>query len=90
KYGLVANFDDIKFDQDQTWVKMHERKEGVVNKVAGSVKMLMKASKCDILEAEAKFVGAHEVEVNGEVYRAKNLILATGSRARKLDMIEGF
>ncbi|MBW0594889.1 dihydrolipoyl dehydrogenase [Mycoplasma anatis] len=90
KYGLVANFDKIKFDEEKTWKEMHLRKEGVVSKVSGSVRNLMLGSKCKILEAEAKFVGAREIEVNGKVYRAKNLILATGSRPKKLDMIPGF
>ncbi|MEE3928614.1 dihydrolipoyl dehydrogenase, partial [Mycoplasmopsis ciconiae] len=89
-YGLVGNFDKLKLDNLKTWKNMHTRKEGVVNQVASSVKMLMKSSKCDILEAEAKFVGAREIEVEGKVYRAKNMIIATGSRPKKLDMIPGF
>ncbi|ADE19529.1 dihydrolipoyl dehydrogenase [Mycoplasma crocodyli] len=90
KYGVIANLKDIKIDQTATWKAIHKRKEDVVNKVAGSVKMLMTSSKCKILESEAKFVGAREIEVDGQVYRAKNLIIATGSRAKKLNMIEGF
>ncbi|QSF13731.1 dihydrolipoyl dehydrogenase [Mycoplasma sp. Mirounga ES2805-ORL] len=89
-FGIIGNFDKLNIDYDQTWIKMHERKKGITTKISGSVKMLMKASKCKILEAEAKFVGSHEVEVEGKVYRGKNIIMAMGSLDRKLDMLPGF
>ncbi|EFF41874.1 dihydrolipoyl dehydrogenase [Mycoplasmopsis alligatoris] len=89
-YGVVANFDDLKIDYEKTWTNIHERKDNVVNKVANGVKMLMKSSKVKTIEGEAHFVGAREIEVNGDVYRTKNVIIATGSRAKRLDMIEGF
>ncbi len=34
------------------------------------------------IEGKAKFVSAHEIEVNGQVYRAQNFLIATGSRPR--------
>jgi pyruvate/2-oxoglutarate dehydrogenase complex dihydrolipoamide dehydrogenase (E3) component len=42
----------------------------------------------DVFRAEARFVSAHEVEVNGQRLRAKNFVIATGSRAT-IPKIEG-
>nr|WP_307906928.1 FAD-dependent oxidoreductase [Mycoplasmopsis bovis] len=69
---------------------MHERKAKVVAKLSGGVKFLMKASKVQTEEGVAKFVGAREIEVNGKVYRGKNVILATGSHANRMKFLEGF
>ncbi|CAT04745.1 pyruvate dehydrogenase E2 component [Mesomycoplasma conjunctivae] len=69
-----------------SWEKMHERKRGVVEKLVGGVKGIVRGAKAVSLEGEAKFVGAREVEVNGKVYRGKNIILATGSQDRKIDL----
>jgi pyruvate/2-oxoglutarate dehydrogenase complex dihydrolipoamide dehydrogenase (E3) component len=35
----------------------------------------------DVFHGEARFVSAHEVEVNGQRLRARNFVIATGSRA---------
>src|SRR5215467_2478010 len=35
----------------------------------------------DVFRGEARFVSPHEVEVNGQKLRAKNFLIATGSRA---------
>ena len=35
----------------------------------------------DVFKGEARFVSPHEVEVNGQRLRAKNFVIATGSRA---------
>jgi pyruvate/2-oxoglutarate dehydrogenase complex dihydrolipoamide dehydrogenase (E3) component len=42
----------------------------------------------DVFRGEARFVSAHEVEVNGQRLRAKNFVIATGSRAT-IPKIEG-
>ncbi|UUD37226.1 pyruvate dehydrogenase E2 component [Mycoplasmopsis californica] len=89
EYGIAGNFKDLKIDADKTWKGMHSKKKAVVDKISASVKNLMKMSKCDIIEGEATFVGSHEVKVNGKVYRAKNLIIATGSVNRLLNL-KGF
>ncbi|ADN69262.1 dihydrolipoyl dehydrogenase [Mycoplasmopsis fermentans] len=89
-YGIVGNLDKLKIDLQKTWVKMHERKKGVVDQISSSVKKLMIASKCKIEEGEAEFVGAHEIKINGKVYRGTNIILATGSHSRRLRALPGF
>src|SRR6266540_797351 len=42
----------------------------------------------DVFRGEARFVSPHEVEVNGQKLRAKNFVIATGSRA-VIPKIEG-
>ncbi len=42
----------------------------------------------NVVLGEASFAGKHEVAVNGETYSAKKIILATGSKPRKLK-VEG-
>lgn len=89
-FGVVANFADLKIDYDETWKKMHERKAAVVKQISGGVKMLMKGSKVAIEEGEAEWLASHVVKVNGKVYQGTNIIMAMGSRARKLDKLAGF
>ena len=42
----------------------------------------------DVFRGEARFVSPHEIEVNGQTLRAKNFVIATGSRAA-IPTIEG-
>jgi pyruvate/2-oxoglutarate dehydrogenase complex dihydrolipoamide dehydrogenase (E3) component len=42
----------------------------------------------DVFRGEARFVSPHEIEVNGQKLRAKNFVIATGSRAA-IPKIEG-
>src|SRR5437867_9744339 len=42
----------------------------------------------DVFRGEARFISPHEVEVNGQKLRAKNFVIATGSRAA-IPKIEG-
>jgi pyruvate/2-oxoglutarate dehydrogenase complex dihydrolipoamide dehydrogenase (E3) component len=42
----------------------------------------------DVFRSEARFVSPHEIEVNGQKLRAKNFVVATGSRAA-IPKIEG-
>lgn len=65
---------------------MHQRKAEVVNKLVGGVKSIVKSAKATSVFGEAKFVGSHEISVENQVFRGKNIILATGSTDRKLDL----
>ncbi|VEU75935.1 dihydrolipoyl dehydrogenase [Mycoplasmopsis columboralis] len=88
-YGIVLKKEE-QISEDKTWTAMHQRKEEVVKKISKSVEMLMKSSKAKTVFGEAKVLGDRVIEVEGQVYRAKNLILATGSTANKLLKIPGF
>ncbi|WP_337902555.1 dihydrolipoyl dehydrogenase [Mesomycoplasma ovipneumoniae] len=80
-YGLEG-----KTDVKISWEKMHQRKTEVVNKLVGGVKAIVKSARATSIFGEAKFLGAHEISVEDKVYRGKHIILATGSRDRKLNL----
>ncbi len=46
----------------------------------------LKKKGIDIILGEAQFVNKYEVEVNGKNYTAKKIVIATGSRPKKLDL----
>ncbi|TDV23576.1 dihydrolipoamide dehydrogenase [Mycoplasmopsis mustelae] len=68
------------------WEKMHQRKAGVVKQLTNGVQALMRMNKVKTIVGKAKFVGAHEVEVENKVYRGRNVIIATGSSDRKIPL----
>ena len=55
------------------------RKNRVVQTLVSGVKALMKANKVKVIEGAAHIADARRVQVNGEVYEGKRLIVATGS-----------
>ncbi|HEY4373287.1 MAG TPA: dihydrolipoyl dehydrogenase [Burkholderiales bacterium] len=72
--------------------KMQARKEMVVGKMTGGIEMLFRKNKVTWLKGHGKFAGkegdAYKIEVTGdagaETVTAKNVIIATGSKARHL------
>lgn len=74
------SYSDIKIDMTklQTW------KQSVVNKLTGGVGQLLKANGCEVIQGQADFINVQELEVKTstgkEVIKAKNFIIATGSR----------
>ncbi|MGZ9763054.1 dihydrolipoyl dehydrogenase [Mycoplasma sp. 5912] len=73
-------------DVSVNWEKMHARKAGVVKQLTNGVQALMRMNKVKTILGTAKFIGAHEVEVDSKVYRGKNIIIATGSSDRKIPL----
>ncbi|RDU97482.1 dihydrolipoyl dehydrogenase [Trinickia dinghuensis] len=79
---------DVKMDV----TKMMARKDGIVEKMTGGIEFLFKKNKITWLQGHGKFVGKNDggvqIEVSGEgeteVVTAKNVIIATGSKARHL------
>ncbi|WP_206952598.1 dihydrolipoyl dehydrogenase [Trinickia acidisoli] len=79
---------DVKMDV----TKMMARKDGIVEKMTGGIEYLFKKNKITWLKGHGKFVGKNDggvqIEVSGEgetaVVTAKNVIIATGSKARHL------
>ncbi|EKE09876.1 MAG: hypothetical protein ACD_16C00100G0038 [uncultured bacterium] len=59
--------------------KMMERKEKVISQLTGGIDFLFKKNKVKHLIGEARILSAEEVKVNGETWKAKNLLIATGS-----------
>ena len=65
--------------------KMMQRKDEIVTKLTGGVAHLFKHNKVESIHGKGKLISANEVEVTKlkgkkEIIKAKNIILATGSR----------
>ncbi|MBI0328839.1 dihydrolipoyl dehydrogenase [Burkholderia plantarii] len=79
---------DVKMDN----AKMLARKDAIVEKMTGGIEFLFKKNKITWLKGHGKFTGKTDagvqIEVSGEgeteVVTAKNVIIATGSKARHL------
>ena len=67
---------------------MKGRKDGVVNQLTSGIKMLLKKNKVTFLAGHGSFVGKEgdfwKVKVGAEEVLAKQVIVATGSKARHL------
>lgn len=85
-YGLSAD----KFDFDLDAVVSRSR--GVAKQMNGGIKTLFKKNKITSIMGEAKVAGIGKVEVKNDegtqTLSAKNIILATGARARELPGLE--
>lgn len=77
---------DNKNKPNINWSKALERKNGVVTKLTGGVKMLLTKNKVDQIIGEAKAINKNIIEVNGEKFFAKNLIIASGSVPNELPL----
>jgi len=87
QYGLSA--DNISFDFN----KIIERKDKIVNRLTMGVKYLLKAREVQVIEGEAEILSPKQVAVyqrnnDKEILNTKNIIIATGSAVRKIN-VEG-
>jgi len=84
-HGITA--DSIKMDV----ATMVRRKDNIVTQLTSGIRGLFKKYKVTLLPGHGKFAGQEDgdwlVDVNGEIIAAKNVIIATGSKARHLDGI---
>ena len=63
---------------------MHAQRKDAVKQLTGGIAFLFKKNKVDWLKGHAKFTGADTVDVAGTSYRAKNIVIATGSSVTPL------
>lgn len=81
-YGITVGTPVANFE------KIIKRSRGVADKMSKGVQFLMKKNKIDVIMGTAKVLSAGKVEVtdgsNKQVLEAKNIIIATGGRARQL------
>lgn len=82
-YGIQIN--DPKAD----FTAVVQRSRGVASKMNKGVQFLMKKNKVDVIMGNGKLLSATQLEVTDsegkkQVYDAKNIIIATGARAREL------
>jgi len=87
QYGLSA--DNISFDFN----KIIERKDKIVNRLTLGVQNLLKARKVHVIGGTAELNSPTEIKVHRnndkeEILKTKNVIIATGSAVRKIN-IEG-
>ncbi|UFN50796.1 dihydrolipoyl dehydrogenase [Roseomonas sp. OT10] len=86
-YGFAA--DNIRYD----FAKVIKRSRGVAGQLSAGVKHLMKKNKVTVFDGHAKLAGPGKLAVAKDgkpvaELQAKNIILATGARARVLPGIE--
>ena len=72
--GFGWNLGEANFD----WATLIANKDREINRLNGIYRSLLVNSGVTLHEAHAKIVGPHEVEVNGERFTAKNILIATG------------
>ncbi len=82
EFGVNAQF--ISMDM----VAVNAYKDGVVSKLHKGLQGLVKSRNITYVEGTGRLVSPNTVQVNGENYTGKNLILATGSYPRTLPGLE--
>jgi dihydrolipoyl dehydrogenase len=86
EFGFSA--DNLKFDL----AKIVERSRKVSKQLTDGVKFLMKKHKVTVIDGEAKLKGGGAIVVTKDgktaEYGAKNIVLATGARAREFPRLE--
>jgi dihydrolipoamide dehydrogenase len=82
KFGVNTTLDSI----DMTAVNAY--KQGVVDRLYKGLQGLVKSREVHVIEGHGKLVGPDAVEVRGQRYTGKNIILASGSYARSLPGLE--
>ena len=77
-YGLSVK----QYDKD--FNKVVARSRSVADGMSKGVQFLMKKNKIDVLEGFGKLLPGKKVDVDGTLYSADHIIVATGSRSRVL------
>jgi dihydrolipoamide dehydrogenase len=86
--GALAKFGiDIK-GATLNLTQMHAEKALAVKELTGGIAFLFKKNKVDWLQGYAAFTGADTVDVAGKSYRAKNIVIATGSSVTPLPGVD--
>ena len=78
KFGI--DFKSVTLNLDQ----MHAEKAKAVGELTGGIEFLFKKNKVDWLKGHASFTSANSVDVAGQSYSAKNIMIATGSSVTPL------
>lgn len=82
QFGVRATFDGIDMAQVNAY------RDGVVGRLYKGLQGLVKQRNVTLVEGSGKLISPTTVEVNGEQYTGKNVVLATGSYARSLPGLE--
>ncbi|KAJ3119821.1 hypothetical protein HK098_005121 [Nowakowskiella sp. JEL0407] len=76
-YGFNVDIDSLKFD----WATMKEKRDAYITRLNGIYESNLTKDKIDRIWGTAKFVANNVVEVEGEYYSGKHILIATGSKA---------
>lgn len=79
RIAALSSFDNLP---SLDFVKMMERKNGVLNQLREGINTLLSQPNINLIKGEAHFVSDHIVEVGDRKIEAKNIIIATGSQAK--------
>ena len=82
KFGIDISGATLNLDQ------MHAEKALAVKELTGGIAFLFKKNKVDWLSGYGAFTGPDTVEVAGKSYRAKNIVIATGSSVTPLPGVD--
>ncbi|TNM68330.1 dihydrolipoyl dehydrogenase [Streptomyces sp. NP160] len=82
QFGVRATFEGIDMPA------VNKYKDGTIGRLYKGLQGLAKAHKLTLVEGEGKLVARDTVEVNGQRYTGKNVVLATGSYSRSLPGLE--
>jgi len=81
KLGIKAT---VELDLDT----MHGQRNDAVKGLTGGIAFLFKKNKVEWLKGRAAFTGTDTVEVSGQSYRARNIVIATGSSVTPLPGVD--
>ena len=82
EFGVNATFNSI----DMNGVNAY--KDGVISKLHKGLQGLVKSRGITYVEGKGRLINKNTVEVNGQQYTGKNVVLATGSYAKTLPGLE--
>lgn len=86
--GTMAKFGVKLGKVELDLAAMQAEKAGAVKELTGGIEFLFKKNKVDWLKGFATFKDAQTVEVAGKTYRARNVVIATGSSVTPLPGVE--
>jgi glutathione reductase (NADPH) len=66
------------------WAALIDREKAMIRPIPGSLAELMNRRGVEVIRARGRFVGANAVAVDGETLEAKHIVIATGSKPRRL------
>jgi dihydrolipoamide dehydrogenase len=82
KWGIKAT--GVELDLDV----MHAGRREAIKGLTGGIEFLFKKNKITWLKGHAKFTGPGAIDVAGQAYTAKNIVIATGSSVTPLPGVE--
>ena len=87
-HGTLAKWGVKTTGVELDLAEMQAGREEAVKGLTGGIEFLFKKNKVTWLKGHGRFTGKDSVEVGGKTYRAKNIVIATGSSVTPLPGVE--